>query len=153
MDLEKERETKTSCWLFFKDFIYFLERGCRRGRGRETSISCKPPAGDLPHNPACALTKTRTSYLPVHRPALNPLSHTRQRCCFTYLSIVGWFLYMPWSRIESSTLVCWDDVLTSRVTGLGPVWFHLYRNSRKGKTVGQKNQWLPRARAWERDGL
>ena len=66
---------------FFKDFIYlFLDRG--EGKEKEASmcscLSCVPywgPGAQLRHVP---LTGYRTGDPSVHRPALNPLSHTSQ---------------------------------------------------------------------------
>ena len=57
--------------LFKKDFIYLLlERGEGREKDRERNT--------WPTTQACALTRTRTSDLLVHRLVLNPLSHTGQ---------------------------------------------------------------------------
>ena len=67
-------------------FIYFQREGKRgRRRGRETSaceryqlpLTC-PPLGTWPTTQACALTGNQTGNLSVHKPALNPLSHTSQ---------------------------------------------------------------------------
>ena len=38
----------------------------------------RPLLGTWPATQACAMTGNRTGNLSVHRPALNPLSHTRQ---------------------------------------------------------------------------
>ena len=68
----------------FKGFIYlFLERVDGKKKERERNIyvwlllTC-PPLGTWPTTQACALTGNWTSNPLVHRPALNPLSHTRQ---------------------------------------------------------------------------
>ena len=48
-----------------------------------------PPAGDLAHNPGMypgALAGNRTGDLSVHRPVLNPLSHTSQGSLSFFLS-------------------------------------------------------------------
>ena len=75
--------------LFFKDLIHlFLERGKGgRKRGREISV-CERYIGQLPlaclqlgtwpTTKAHALTGNQTNDLLVHRPALNPLSHSSQ---------------------------------------------------------------------------
>ena len=70
---------------FFKIlFIYFRQRGRegeREGEKHQCVVaSCAPPTGDLtwPATQACALTGNWTSDPLVHRPALNPLSHTSQ---------------------------------------------------------------------------
>ena len=56
-----------------------MERG-REGEKHQCVVaSHTPPTWDLAGNPACALTGLRTGDLLVHRPALNPLSHTSQR--------------------------------------------------------------------------
>ena len=53
-----------------------------RKTGRETSmcgcLSHTPPLGTQPATQACALTGNQTSDSLVHRPVLNPLSHTSQ---------------------------------------------------------------------------
>ena len=64
---------------FLKDFIYlFLDRG--EGRERERNINQLPRAhpqlGTWTATQACGLNGNRTGNLSVHRPALNPLSHT-----------------------------------------------------------------------------
>ena len=60
-----------------KDFTYlFLERREGREKGRET-LMCERYI-DRPATKACALTENQTGDLLVHRPALNPLSHTSQ---------------------------------------------------------------------------
>ena len=65
--------------FFLKDFIYlFLDRG-REGEGKKSQCviaSCMPPTGVLAHNAGCVLTGNQTGDSLVHRPALNPLSHT-----------------------------------------------------------------------------
>ena len=69
---------------FLKEFIYlFLERGEGREKVKERNISVwlllpHPLLGTWPATQACALTGNRTEDLLVHRPALNPLSHTSQ---------------------------------------------------------------------------
>ena len=67
-----------------KDFIYlFLDRGDGREKERERNIkmwlplACPQP-GTWPATQACALTGNRTGDPLVHRPVLNPLSHTSQ---------------------------------------------------------------------------
>ena len=68
----------------FKDFIYlFLERGEGREKERERDINvwmflkC-PLLETWPTIQACALSGNQTSDPLVHRPALNPPSHTSQ---------------------------------------------------------------------------
>ena len=70
-------------YFIFKDFIYlFLERGEGREKERERNINVwvpfATPTGTWPATQACSLTGNQTSDLLVHRPALNPLSHTSQ---------------------------------------------------------------------------
>ena len=66
------------CLVFFKDFIYLLERGA----GRERNINVWRPLeclllGTWPATQACALTGNRTDPL-FCRPVLSPLSCTSQ---------------------------------------------------------------------------
>ena len=72
---------------FFKDLFIFRKRGREEERGRETSLCERymdrlplthPLLGTWPATRACALTGNRTGNSSVHRPALNPLSHTSQ---------------------------------------------------------------------------
>ena len=70
--------------LFFKDFIYvFLDRGEEWEKERERNITvwlplmCPLPR-TWPATQACALTRNPTNNSLVHRPVLNPLSHTSQ---------------------------------------------------------------------------
>ena len=61
--------------------LSFLKKEGKEGRkrGRETSMyGCLSYAlsGDLAHNQACARTGNQSGNSLVHRPALNPLSHT-----------------------------------------------------------------------------
>ena len=70
--------------LFFKRFYLFIFR--QRGRELEREgeryqcvvASRTPPTEVLAHNPGMCLTGKWTSDPLVHRPALNPLSYTRQ---------------------------------------------------------------------------
>ena len=68
--------------IFFKDFIYFLEKEEGREKEMERNISqlplTQPQLGTWPAAQACALTGNRTGNLSVHRLALNPLSYTSQ---------------------------------------------------------------------------
>ena len=72
----------TIIFLFFKDFTYlFLERGERREKQRKRNIHVwwplmLPLLGTWPATQACALTGNQTDDPLVHRPELNPLSHT-----------------------------------------------------------------------------
>ena len=78
--------TSTLLASFFKEFIYlfiYLEIGERREKERKRNINVwfplmHPPPGTWPATQACALTGNWTSDPLVHRPALNPLSHTSQ---------------------------------------------------------------------------
>ena len=70
-------------FVHFKDFIYlFLERGRvgeREGEKHQCVVASHvPPTRDLTRNQACVLTGNQTSNPLIHRPALNPLSHTSQ---------------------------------------------------------------------------
>ena len=80
----------TVFFVYFKDlFIHlFLERGRQGEREGEKHqyvvASCVPPTGTWLATQACALTGNWTSNPLVHRPALNPLSHTSQGCFHIY---------------------------------------------------------------------
>ena len=56
----------------------FLEREEAGEKHQYVVTSWVPPTGELPHNPDMCLTGNWTSDPLVHRPALNPLSHTRK---------------------------------------------------------------------------
>ena len=72
-------------YLFF--YYLFLDRGEGREKERERNsnvwlpLTC-PKLGIWPATQACALTGNRTDDPMVCRPALNPLSHTRQSHVF-----------------------------------------------------------------------
>ena len=72
---------------FFKGFIYlFVERG-EGEKERERNISVwlpvvRPLLRTWPVTQACVLTGNPASDPLVHRPALNPLSHTSQ--CYVF---------------------------------------------------------------------
>ena len=79
-----------SWFLFLKDIIYFRQRGREGGRkrGRETSVcgclSCAPYWGPGPQSRHEPWSGNWTSDPVVHRPVLNPLSHTSQGCLYFY---------------------------------------------------------------------
>ena len=64
---------------FFKRFYLFIlrERGREGEKYQCVVASLVPLTGDLAPTQACALTGNQTDDL-VHRPVLNPLSHTSQ---------------------------------------------------------------------------
>ena len=72
--------------LYFEKIFYFylfLDRGEGSEKERERNINVwlpltRPPSGTWPAIQACALTENRTSDPLLHRPVLNPLSHTSQ---------------------------------------------------------------------------
>ena len=76
------------CWtlveyIFLKRFYSLIFREWERGRNREKETSMcvchlSAPLGTWPTTQACAPTGNGTSDPLVHRPALNPLSHTGQ---------------------------------------------------------------------------
>ena len=82
-------------YFFFKRVYLFIlrERGEGREKVKERNISVwlllpHPLLGTWPATQACALTGNRTEDLLVHRPALNPLSHTSQGwTVFLYLTV------------------------------------------------------------------
>ena len=69
--------------MFTLIFIVLRERGREGGRERERNISVWLPLtcpllGAWPTTQSCALIGSQTSNSLVHRPVLNPLSHTSQ---------------------------------------------------------------------------
>ena len=80
-------------YLFMYLFIYLFEREREREEERDKewekniNVPEKYPPGAyhvpltkaLATTEACVLTGNQTGDLPVHRPALSPLSHTNQR--------------------------------------------------------------------------
>ena len=64
---------------FLKNIYLFLERGMEgEGNINVWLPLVRPLLGTWPATQACALTGNQTSNLSVHRPVLNPLSHTSQ---------------------------------------------------------------------------
>ena len=81
----RKRGRETS---ILKKKILFIFRGEGREKERKRNISVwlpltHPLLGTQSTTQACALTGNRTGDPLVHRPALNPLSHTSQGC-FTF---------------------------------------------------------------------
>ena len=79
------------CFYFLKEFIIYLlfNRGEEREKEGERNINVwlpltHPLLGMWLTTQACDLTGNRTSDLLVHRPALNPLSHTSQGVIYFY---------------------------------------------------------------------
>ena len=66
-------------------------------------VASHPQLGPWPTTQACALTRNQTSDLLVHRPALNPLSHTSQ-------GNLWHFNYMSWC-VPLWVQLVWDSVL------------------------------------------
>ena len=94
-----------SFFFFFKDFIYlFLETGERREKEKERNVNvwlpltCHP-FGTGPATQVCAFTGNQTRDPLVHRPALNPISHTSQGdfLISQYFSVSGKsYLFFPY---------------------------------------------------------
>ena len=89
-------------FLIFKFYLYlFLERGEGSKKERERNINVwllleHPLLGTCPATQACALTGNRTYDPLVHRPALNPPSHTSQGPTFiSDIVILDLFLGYP----------------------------------------------------------
>ena len=88
--IRKALQRNPLVFFFFKDFIYLLlERGEKKEKERERNINvwwlplARPLTGTWPATQTCALTRNQTGDPLVHRPALNPLSHTSQgSTCF-----------------------------------------------------------------------
>ena len=77
--------------LFFKRFYLFLERGRERERERNIHVwlpLARPLLGTWPATQTCALTGNWTGYPLVHRPALDPLSHTSKGSKAVFISFL-----------------------------------------------------------------
>ena len=69
-------------YIYERFYLFiFRERGKEGGRGQEKHQS----VASYMYAPACALTRNPTCIPLVHRPALNPLSHTSQGKMMLYL--------------------------------------------------------------------
>ena len=100
---------------FFKNILFiFLERGEGWKKEKERNINVwlplmLSPLGTWPATQACALTRNLTGDLPVHRPALNPLSCTSQGCFSVFLQwntcVIICIVLNSRSRTSSITLV------------------------------------------------
>ena len=102
------KEHKLKIIVIFKGlFIYlFIFRGEGRENERERNHQCvvashthPPPPGTWPATQACALTGNRTSNTLVHRPTLNPLSHTSQGRIIVILLSNSTVLFEGWNQI------------------------------------------------------
>ena len=89
--------------FFLRFYLFTFERGEEREKERERNISVWLPLmcsllGTWPTTQACALTGNRTGDPLVHRPALNPLSHTSQGYLHTLVIYLLYFLeYSKWT--------------------------------------------------------
>ena len=88
-----------------KYFIYlFLERGEGREKGeKQWCVRETLAASRMPTMQACALTDNWTGNILVHRPALNPLSHTSQGFFLEFWSVV---LFGPQFFVLAQLLCC-----------------------------------------------
>ena len=93
--------------FFFLRFYLFVFRVRGRKREREGKkhqymvANCMPPTGDLVHNPGMC-PDWKLNWPLVHRPALNPLSHTSQGSfqeLFKFLNNLGHFFKLPKSWV------------------------------------------------------
>ena len=70
------------CFFLKRFYLFTLEKGGKREKERKRNMDVwlplTAPTRDLACNPACARIGNRTSDPLVHRPALNPVSHTSQ---------------------------------------------------------------------------
>ena len=77
--------------FFFLRFYLFIFRERGREKERVRNINrwlhlLHPPLGTQPATQACGLSRNQISDFLVHRPALNPLSHTSQgRFYYSYI--------------------------------------------------------------------
>ena len=104
--------------FFFKNFYVFIFRGEGREKERERNINVWLPLmcpllGTWPATQACALTGNWASDPVVHRPALNPLSHTGQGHSFMFFTSLlfplasHFYRCGPWT---SSIQFSWEPV-------------------------------------------
>ena len=76
-------------YLFVCLFVYFREKERKGERERNINVwlpLTQPQPGTWPATQACALTGNQTGDPLVHRPVLNPLSHTIQGMSFKLLA-------------------------------------------------------------------
>ena len=92
-------------------FIYFQREG-REGKERERNINVwlpltYSPLGTWPTTQACSLTGNQTCNSLIHRPVLNPLSHTSQGTIrvymYIYYFILFYFILFLWLLYYSCT--------------------------------------------------
>ena len=111
--------------LFFKNL--FLERG--EGREKEGEkhrcvvASYVPPTGDLAHNPGMCPDWESTGDPLVHRPVLNPLSHTSQ------VPFINWIVCLPGMESCEYFMYFGDQTLARCIIGkyVFPYsWFPFY---------------------------
>ena len=124
-----------SSFYFFKDFIYlYLERGEGKGKEKEKNISVwlsltRPLPGTRLATQACALTENQTSDPLVHRPALNPLSHTSQGCIAHFKLIIYFYLFTLLSKMRITfRLFIVIHFEEGQAGTCPPITFHLYYN-------------------------
>ena len=114
--------------FFFKVLFIFREGKVGRKRGRETSMhgclsNTLPQLGIQAATQICALTRNQTSDPLVHRPALNPLSHTSQGSRWEFLK--------AWTREEAKELKYIRCSSPSYHQILYHSWKILWHNQRK----------------------
>ena len=84
--------------LLFKDFIYLFFRGKEEGGERNIIVWLSlthPPSGTWPATQACTLIGNWTRDPLVHRPAINPLSHTSPAVhVFSDFILLSVFIFM-----------------------------------------------------------
>ena len=99
------------CFLLLEDFTYlFLESREEREKERERNINVwlpltRPLLGTWLATQACALTGNQTGDPLVHRPALNPLSHTGQGSSVVFYLLFFLLLLKASSLIFVAVLV------------------------------------------------
>ena len=110
---------------YFLKKILFIFREGKQGRKKERNINVwfplmRPLLGIWLATQVCALTGNQTGNPLVHRPALNPLSHTSQgssysflilkQSVYNFLMLVNWHQGPFWYDFQEENKLCSRDI-------------------------------------------